>query len=181
MAMMSSRVITAAALAAVLLPSPLSAEVVSSRYRKPSPGFTLIDAKRAPITLSDFKGKVVLLDFWATWCAGSKVEMPWYANFEGKYRGSGLVVIGVSMDEEGWAIVTPYLEAHSVSYSIVVGDADVSDRFGVASLPATLLIDRNGKIAARHYGLVDRAGFENEIRKLLKEHAKTPKPAKKKK
>ena len=72
--------------ASLLEPALLSAEVVKARYRKVAPGFTLTDAKRAPVTLSDFKGKVVLLDFWATWCAASKVEMPWYAEFESRYR-----------------------------------------------------------------------------------------------
>jgi cytochrome c biogenesis protein CcmG/thiol:disulfide interchange protein DsbE len=174
MAVKSSRLVTVSALAlAILLQSQrLPAEVVKSRYRRPASNFTLVDAKRLPVTLSDYKGKVVILDFWATWCAGCKVEMPWWVEFESKYRRNGLTVLGVSMDEEGWAIVSPYLEAHPVSYPVVVGDLDVADRYGVASLPVTLLIDRNGKIAAKHFGLVEKAGFENEIRKLLKERPK---------
>ena len=174
MANRSSRLVAAAMLmaASLLEPALLSAEVVKPHYRRVAPGFTLSDAKRAPVTLSDFKGKVVLLDFWATWCAASKVEMPWYAEFESRYRNSGLAIIGVSMDDEGWAIVSPYLEGRPVTYPIVLGDHDVADRFGLASLPITLLIDRNGKIAAKHFGLVDKADVENEIRKLLKERAK---------
>jgi cytochrome c biogenesis protein CcmG/thiol:disulfide interchange protein DsbE len=177
MAMKAPRLVaaTALSLAFLMLPSGLSGEVLKSRYRRPAPGFTLVDGKRAPITLSDYKGKVVLLDFWATWCAGCKVEMPWFSRFDTKYRNNGLVVIGVSMDEEGWAIVTPYLEAHPISYTAVLGDLDVSDRYGVASLPVTLLIDRNGKVAAKHFGVVDGAGFENEIKKLLKERPKKTK------
>ena len=180
MAMKSSRLVAAVALVATSLLAPplVSAEVVKSHYRKVAPGFTLSDAKRAPITLSDFKGKVVLLDFWATWCAASKVEMPWFVEFESRYRNSGLAIIGVSMDDEGWAIVSSYLEGRPVTYPIVLGDHDVADRFGLASLPVTLLIDRNGKVAAKHFGLVDKADVENEIRKLLKEH---PKSTKKKK
>lgn len=166
---------TALALAFMARPSNVSAEVVKSRLRKPAPGFTLTDAKRAPVTLSDLRGRVVILDFWTTWSPGCKIEMPWYAEFESKYRSNGLSAIGVSMDEEGWAIVTPYLEAHPITYPIVIGDHDVADRYDVASLPVTLLIDRNGKVAARHFGVVDKAGFENEIRKLLKEHAKKKK------
>ena len=174
MASVSPRLIasTALALACLLHSSGLSAEILKSRYRRPAPGFTLTDSKKMPITLSDLKGKVVLLDFWATWCAASKVEMPWYAEFESRYRSSGLAIIGVSMDDEGWAIVSPYLDGRPVTYPIVLGDHDVADRFGLASLPITLLIDRNGKIAAKHFGLVDKADVENEIRKLLKEHAK---------
>jgi cytochrome c biogenesis protein CcmG/thiol:disulfide interchange protein DsbE len=166
---------TALALSFLLHRSGLSAEIVKARYRKPAPGFTLTDSRRAPITLSDLRGKVVLLDFWATWSAGCKIEMPWFVEFDGKYRRDGLASIGVSMDEEGWAIVAPYLDAHPVSYAIVLGDSDVADRYSVAALPVTLLIDRNGKIAARHYGVVDKASLENEIRKLLKERQKTPK------
>jgi len=176
MAMKSSTLVAAVLVAASLLePAPLSAEVVKPRYRKVTPGFTLSDAKRAPVTLSDFKGKVVLLDFWATWSAGCKIEMPWFVEFDGKYRRNGLAAIGVSMDEEGWAIVAPYLDAHPVSYPIVLGDSDVADRYSVAALPVTLLIDRNGKVAARHYGVVDKAGLDSEIRKLLKERPKPPK------
>jgi peroxiredoxin len=166
---------TALALAFLSYPCGLSAEIVKARYRKPAPGFTLTDFRRAPITLSDFRGKVVLLDFWATWSAGCKIEMPWFAEFDGKYRRDGLAAIGVSMDEEGWAIVAPYVDAHPVSYSIVVGDSDVADRYSVAAIPVTLLIDRNGRVAARHYGVVDKSGLENEIRKLLKERQKPPK------
>jgi len=166
---------TALALAILMHSSGLSAEVLKARYRKPAPGFTLSDAKRAPITLSDFKGKVVLLDFWATWSAGCKIEMPWFVEFDGKYRRNGLAAIGVSMDEGGWAIVAPYLDAHPVSYPIVLGDSDVADRYAVAALPVTLLIDRNGKVAARHYGVVDRDGLDSDIRTLLKERPKPPK------
>ena len=177
MASVSPRLIatTALALACLFQPSDLSAEILKSHYRKPAPGFTLTDSKQMPITLSDLKGKVVLLDFWATWSAGCKIEMPWFVEFDSKYRRNGLAALGVSMDDEGWAIVAPYLNAHSVSYPIVLGDPDVADRYGVAGLPVTLLIDRNGKVAAKHYGVVDRAGLENEIRKLLKEHQKAPK------
>jgi peroxiredoxin len=174
--MKSPRFIATTALAlAFLYPSVVSAEILKARYRQPAPGFTLTDSKRAPLTLSDLKGKVVLLDFWATWSAGCKIEMPWFVEFDGKYRRNGLAAVGISMDDEGWAIVAPYLDAHPVSYPIVLGDSDVADRYGVAALPVTLLIDRNGKVAAKHYGVVDKAGLDSEIRKLLKERQKTPK------
>ena len=109
MASVSPRLIasTALALACLLHSSGLSAEILKSRYRRPAPGFTLTDSKKMPITLSDLKGKVVLLDFWATWCAASKVEMPWYAEFESRYRSSGLAIIGVSMDDIRHALASP--------------------------------------------------------------------------
>ena len=110
--MKSSRLVAAAVLvAASLLEPPLaSAEVVKAHYRKVAPGFTLSDSKRAPITLSDFKGKVVLLDFWATWWRRAKWKCRGSWSSSPAIGDSGLAIIGVSMDDEGWAIVSPYLE-----------------------------------------------------------------------
>ncbi len=77
--------------------------------RKPAPNFVLTDAKGDTINLSTYKGNVVLLDFWATWCGGCKTEIPWYMEFDAKYKDRGLAVIGVSMDEDGWKTVKPFL------------------------------------------------------------------------
>ena len=77
--------------------------------RKTAPNFILADAKGNTINLSTYKGKVVLLDFWATWCGGCKTEIPWYMEFDAKYKDHGLAIIGVSMDEDGWKAVKPFL------------------------------------------------------------------------
>jgi thiol-disulfide isomerase/thioredoxin len=114
---------------------------------------------------------VVLLDFWATWCGGCKVEIPWYMEFQTKYKDSGLSVVGVSMDDDGWKSVKPYLEENKVNYPVVIGDWDLAKRFGIEELPVTLLIDRDGKVADLHAGMVDKDAFEGEIQKLLKESA----------
>src|SRR6266404_2878543 len=74
-----------------------------------APDFTLEDSNGASTKLSGYKGKVVLLDFWATWCTGCKVEIPWYMEFAKKYEQSGLAVVGVSMDKEGWTVVKPFM------------------------------------------------------------------------
>jgi thiol-disulfide isomerase/thioredoxin len=113
-----------------------------------------------------------LLDFWATWCTGCKVEIPWYIEFQKKYVNKGLTSIGVAMDDDGWAAVWPYLVQHPIDYSIVIGNEDFAKRFGVANLPVTLLIDRSGKIADSHLGIVDKARWEREIRQLLEEPVK---------
>ena len=135
-----------------------------------APDFTLPDSTGSPIRLSSYKGKVVLLDFWATWCHGCKLEIPWYVEFQNRYRKDGLAAIGVSMDDDGWKSVKPFLEQHKLNYPIVIANQDVAKRYGgPPSLPMTLLIDRDGKIAESHAGMVDKDAFENKIKALLHE------------
>jgi len=134
---------------------------------KLAPDFSLADANGASIRLSAYRGKVVLLDFWATWCGGCKTEIPWYIEFQDKYRDAGLSAIGVSMDADGWKSVKPFLANHKLNYPVVIGDDDLGEQFGVINMPLTLLIDRNGKIAESHAGVVDKDSFEAKIRSLL--------------
>jgi peroxiredoxin len=152
------------------LPCP-SAEpaVAPASQRAAAPDFTLTDSNGKAIRLADYRGKVVLLDFWATWCTGCKVEIPWYMEFQKKYQRRGLSSIGVAMDEEGWDKVTPYLRQKPITYPIVVGDADLAKTYNVTSLPVTLLIDRHGRVADAHSGMVVKAEWEREIRALVAE------------
>jgi cytochrome c biogenesis protein CcmG/thiol:disulfide interchange protein DsbE len=149
------------------------ADLTRADSRKAAPDFNLEDASGAPIKLSSYKGRVVLLDFWATWCTGCKQEIPWYVEFQEKYKKSGLSAIGVSLDDDGWKSVKPFLQEHKINYPIVIGNWDTMGKsFGFDSMPATLLIDRDGKIADLHVGMVDKEAFEADIRTLLKESAK---------
>jgi len=143
--------------------------IVLASQRKPAPDFTLADSTGASVRLSSYKGKVVLLDFWATWCHGCKTEIPWYVEFVHKYKGRGLAAIGVSMDDDGWKSVKPFLNEHRINYPVVIGSKALGKQYIVEQMPVTLLIDQTGKIAESHAGIVDRDAFEADIRLLLDE------------
>ena len=170
--MMTSRSKGAIAGAALVVScsSILAADVSHPADRKTAPDLVLNDASGATVKLSALKGKVVLLDFWATWCTGCKEEMPWFMEFQQKYKQRGLASVGVALDEEGWQKVRPYVMEHPINYPIVVGDVALGNKFGVTTaLPVTLLIDRDGRIAELHVGKVNKAAFEVDIRQLLQE------------
>ncbi|MFN0102751.1 MAG: TlpA family protein disulfide reductase [Bryobacteraceae bacterium] len=138
--------------------------------RRAAPDFSLTDASGNAVRLAGFKGKVVLLNFWATWCPPCKTEIPWFVEFQRAYGDAGLVVLGVSMDENGWESVRPSLETMPVNYRIMVGNDEIARQFGgVETLPTTFLIDRAGRIAVSHAGLADRTAMAERIEALLAE------------
>ncbi len=136
---------------------------------KSAPEFALKDANGQTVHLSDYKGKVVLLDFWATWCGPCKIEIPWFMEFEQQFKDRGFAVVGVSMDEDGWTAVKPYLVRMKVNYRILLGNDQIGTLYGgVESLPTTFLIDRQGKIASVHVGVsTGKEDFKNAIVRLL--------------
>ena len=144
----------------------------ADHLRKAAPNFTLTDSKGTSVRLSDYQGRVVVLDFWATWCHGCKIEIPWYMEFQNKYKDKGLSVIGVAMDEDGWKSVRPFLKKKRMNYAVVVGNEALAKLYAVDALPVTLLIDRDGKIADAHAGMVNKDAFESEIRVLLQDSVK---------
>ncbi len=144
------------------------AAVKKEKDRRPAPNFTLKDAMGRPVKLSDYKGKVVLLNFWATWCGPCKIEIPWFVEFEKSYKDRGFAVLGVSMDEEGWDVVKPYVEKTKINYRMVIGDDMTAELYGgVDSLPTSFMLDREGRIAATHVGLVSKSAYQNDINTLL--------------
>jgi peroxiredoxin len=145
-----------------------AAKVKPDADRHPAPEFALKDANGKTVHLEDYKGKVVLLDFFATWCGPCKIEIPWFMEMERKNKDKGFAVLGVSMDDEGWDIVKPFLAELGVNYRVVIGNDSTAQLYGgVDALPTTFLIDRNGKIASVHIGLASRKDFEDGIEQLL--------------
>lgn len=148
------------------------AHLTAENTRYEAPDFNLKDADDKSVTLSDQKGKVVLVNFWATWCHGCQLEIPWYVEFQKKYEKQGLIVIGISMDEDGWKSVKPWMGEKRVNYPIVIGNQGVADRFALNAMPLTALVDRDGKIADVHAGVVDKSATELKVRALLQEKSK---------
>jgi thiol-disulfide isomerase/thioredoxin len=176
-----SRIHVAAASAALAFllascsrPSSLpTGELKSAGQRKLAPNFSLKDADGNAVNLTDYRGKVVLVNFWATWCGPCEAEIPWFIEFEKKYKDQGFAVLGVSMDDDGWKSVRPYVASHKINYRIMIGSEVVSQQFGeIDSLPTSFMLDREGRIASNHVGLVDKVDYQNEIVKLL-ENAKS--------
>jgi len=150
-------------------PSSVEAAGKTSNDRKLAPDFTLTDANGSPVKLSDYRGKVVLLNFWATWCGPCQLEIPWFEEFEQQYKSKGFEVLGVSMDDDGWSAVKPYIAEHKVNYRVLLGNESVSELYGgLDALPTTFIIDREGKFAfAPHIGLAGKNEYLSEIQSLL--------------
>jgi peroxiredoxin len=135
--------------------------------RKSAPDFALKDADGRTVHLSDYHGKVVVLDFWATTCEPCKVEIPWLMEFEGAKKDRGFAVLGVSMDD-GWDVIKPFLRELGVNYRVVLGDDKTADQYGgIDAIPTTFLIDREGRVYKVHVGLTSKKEFDDEIETLL--------------
>ena len=148
--------------------APAEVKLIAVNDRISAPDFTLEDENGKSVRLSNKKGKVVLVNFWATWCGGCQIEIPWFKDLYNMRKNAGLDVIGISMDSDGWASVRPYLKEKPIPYTIVIGNDTTAKEFHVTAMPVTVLIDREGKIAATHSGIVAKATYQAEIETLLK-------------
>lgn len=137
------------------------------QQRREAPDFTLPRLDGGSLRLSSFRGKVVLLDFWATWCVPCREETPHFVELQQKYGDRGLQVIGVSMDDSPDPVRTFYQQFH-INYPVVMGTAETGSAYGgVLGLPIAFLIDREGHIYAKHMGATDAAIFEKDVTTLL--------------
>jgi thiol-disulfide isomerase/thioredoxin len=145
------------------------ADLRTTHDRKLAPEFILNDSVGRSAAIDSYRGKVVLLDFWATWCHGCKKEIPWFIEFEKMYSSKGFAVVGVSMDEGGWPVLKPFLASAKVSYRSLLGNGSTARQYAITELPDSFLIDRQGRIAAIYRGLVDRDNLEANIKILLRD------------
>jgi peroxiredoxin len=151
----------------VLAQGGSNASLQPVKERKVAPELGLEDSDGKKADLRGYRGKVVVLDFWATWCHGCKEEIPWFAEFQRKYGNDGLNIVGVSLDEDGWKVVKPFIKAAVVPYRIVLGKDSIAKAYGISNMPDTFLIDRDGRIAATYVGIVNRDNLEKNIQLLL--------------
>ncbi len=135
-----------------------------------APDFTLQSINGETIRLSDFRGKAVLLNFWATWCAPCRIEMPWFVEMQDRYAAEGLQVVGVAMDDSSPNDIEKFANDLRVNYPILVGEDTVGNAYGgLQFLPATFYIGRDGKVVDKVFGLKTRNEIEEDIKKALAE------------
>ena len=136
---------------------------------EPAPEWTLTDLDGNPVSSSQFKGKVVVVDFWATWCPPCREEIPGYIALQEKYGKDDLVIVGVSLDRGGPAVVADFAKKFGINYPLVMGDNSIVDAFGgISAIPTTFLIDRDGNIRDRKIGGMKTADYEKRILAVLK-------------
>jgi thiol-disulfide isomerase/thioredoxin len=133
------------------------------------PPFTLPDLEGNQVSLSDFAGDVVILDMWATWCPPCRKEIPFLVSLYNEYKDQGLSIVGVALDQGGAEVVVPFVESNEVTYTILLGDQEVSRLYKVSGIPMTLIIDRNGTIASKEVGFAPQmeAGMREMVEELL--------------
>jgi len=137
-----------------------------------APDFALQSIDGKTIRLSDYRGKAVVLNFWATWCGPCKIEMPWFVDLQKQYGAAGLQFLGVAMDDASTKEIAEFAQSMGVNYPILLGKEAVGEAYGgVQFLPETFFIDRSGKVVDRAFGLKGRGEIEDDIKKILGQNA----------
>jgi len=134
--------------------------------------FTLTSLEGKTVHLTDYRGKAVMLNFWATWCDPCKIEMPWFVEIQKQYASQGLQVVGVAMDDADTQDIAKFAKDMNIDYPILVGKESVRDELagnygGVTFLPETFFINRDGKVTGKVFGLKSRSDIEDEVKKVL--------------
>ncbi len=138
----------------------------------PAPAWTLQDINGKTVTLAELKGKVVVLDFWATWCGPCRMEIPGYIEMTKKYAADGLVIVGASTDQGGPEVVKPFADKMGINYLLVMADEATVVAYGAnEAIPTTIIIDREGQVRHRKVGAEEPSEYEPKVLAILREKA----------
>lgn len=160
--MKKNRIITGTAVFILLIAGILTIGV-SPALAKEAPNFTLTDTNGEEVSLSDYKGKVIILDFWATWCGPCRMEIPSFIKLQDDYN-EDVVILGVSLDRGGPSVVEPFAEKNGINYPIVYGNSSVVQAYGgIKGIPTTFVIDREFNIQRKYVGYTKHDVFEKDI------------------
>jgi thiol-disulfide isomerase/thioredoxin len=133
-----------------------------------APNFVLKTSSGTDVELKKLSGKVVVVNFWATWCGPCRAEIPGMLEVYDKYKGKGLEIVGISLDQNGWRVITPFVERMKITYPVVWDQGEVAMAYGgIQAIPTTFIIDRDGDVVKRHMGYLSKEAFEQAIQPYL--------------
>lgn len=144
--------------------SSQSASLLAPRDLGPAPDFSLPAPDGTVLRLSDYRGKTVLLNFWATWCPPCRQEIPEFIRLYERYQGKGLEIIGISLDQGGAEEIKEFIKEFGVNYPIAMGDSDIIRAYGgIRAIPTSFLVNAEGRIVKKYVGAYPVTAFEKDI------------------
>jgi thiol-disulfide isomerase/thioredoxin len=140
-----------------------------STKKQKAPNFSLSTQTGKVIELAKLKGKVVLVNFWATWCPPCRAEIPDFIEVYNTYKSKGFEIIGIALDEEGWSKVRPFMEKEKMNYPVVLGSRNITQAYGgIDGIPTTFIVDKDGYIVEQQVGMLTKSALEKALKKYLK-------------